>query len=57
MKATSDRVIAKILSNPSKDKPTFTNLENKWYRGIACHSKTKSGVRYRRFVRLHQLIS
>lgn len=57
MKKTSDRVIAKILSKQTRDKPTFTQFENKWYRGIACHSKTKSGVRYNRFIRLRRLIS
>jgi hypothetical protein len=57
MKKTSDRVIERILSKQSKDKPIFTQFENKWYRGTACHSKTKSGVRYNRFIRLLRLIS
>lgn len=56
-KTSTDKVIAKLLKHQSKDKTIFIKMDNKWHRATHCQSKTKSGVRLNRFIRLRAVMN
>jgi hypothetical protein len=56
-KTSTDKVIAKLLKQQSKDKTILIKMDNKWHRATQCQSKTESGVRCNRFLRLRLFIN
>jgi hypothetical protein len=57
MKTTTDRVVAKILKTKMKDKTILISWEGKLHKASACQSKSKTGVRLNRFLRLRRFIN
>lgn len=52
MKKTNDKIVQNLLKHSPKDKVIFIKVDGKWCTGFACQSKTKTGVRFNRFIRL-----
>jgi hypothetical protein len=56
-KTSTDKVIAKLLKQQSKDKTILIKMDNKWHRAAQCQAKSKAGVRLNRFFRLRTVIN